>query len=149
MWLEIDRWLDKWSYKKMFCKYLANLQENTPMPKRDFNKVAKKLYWNHTLLRSHFNHTFIEIKLYWNHTSSCPPVTLLRIFTTPFPKNTSGGFLLTIGLKWIIKETQLIFDRKYIDVFETQVLRKPLNRNKTQTISELRHCSKNLLWNWF
>ena len=32
---------------KVFWKYAANLQE-TLMPKGDFNKNAKQLYWNHT-----------------------------------------------------------------------------------------------------
>ena len=35
------------SYKKVFWKYVENLQE-TPMPEWDFNKIAKELYWNHT-----------------------------------------------------------------------------------------------------
>ena len=34
--------LHRCSYKKVFCskKYVANLQERTPIPKYDFNKVA-------------------------------------------------------------------------------------------------------------
>ena len=48
------------------------------MPKCDFNKVARK---------------FIEITL--RH--ECCPVSLLHIFRTPFPKDISGGLLLS---KW-------------------------------------------------
>ena len=47
----------------------------TPMPKCDFNKVAKQLYW--VALRH-----------------GCYPVNLLPIFRTPFLKNTSGRLLL-------------------------------------------------------
>ena len=49
------------------------------MAKCDFNKVA--LFSN-----------FIEITL-WHE---CSPVNLLRIFRTPFSKNTYGGMLLSI-----------------------------------------------------
>ena len=38
---------ERCSLEKVFRKYAANWQENT-MPKYDFNKVAKLLYWNHT-----------------------------------------------------------------------------------------------------
>ena len=38
---------ERCSLEKVFRKYAANWQENT-MPKYDFNKVAKQLYWNHT-----------------------------------------------------------------------------------------------------
>ena len=48
------------------------------MPKCDFNKVASK---------------FIEISL-WH---GCCPVSLLHIFRAPFPKDISGGLLLS---KW-------------------------------------------------
>ena len=45
------------------------------MPKCDFSKVVKQLY---------------EISL--RH--GCSPVSLLHVFRTPFPKNTSGWLLL-------------------------------------------------------
>ena len=38
--------LQSYSYKNIFLKYAANLQENIHAPKCDFNKVGKKLYWN-------------------------------------------------------------------------------------------------------
>ena len=42
----------------------------------------------------------------------CSPVNLLRIFGTPFPKNTSGGLLLNIGLqyfkKWVILDSDYL-----------------------------------------
>ena len=51
----------------------------TPMPKCDFNKVAKLS-------------NFIEITLRdW-----CSSVNLLYFFRTPFPKNTSEGLLLNV-----------------------------------------------------
>ena len=58
--------LQRSSYKKVFWKYVANLQ-------------GAKL-----------QRDFIEMVL-WN---GCSPVNLLNIFRTPFPKNTLGGLLL-------------------------------------------------------
>ena len=49
------------------------------MPKCDFNKVARQLYWNHNLA--------------W-----CSPVNLLNTFRTPFLKNTSEWLLLSCFL---------------------------------------------------
>ena len=46
------------------------------MPKCDFNEIASN---------------FIEIALW----QGCSPINLLYIFRTPFPKNTSGGLLLS------------------------------------------------------
>ena len=46
------------------------------MPKCDFNKAAKQLYWNE---------------------NGCFPVNLLHIFWTPFPKNSSVGLLLSFS----------------------------------------------------
>ena len=40
--------LQRCSYKKVFRRYAANLQENTHA-QVDFNKVAKQFYWNLTL----------------------------------------------------------------------------------------------------
>ena len=59
-----------------FNKVAEDMQQiyrRTPMPKYDFNKVAKS-----------------QIKL--RH--GCSPVNLLHIFKAPFYKNTSGGLLL-------------------------------------------------------
>ena len=57
------------SYKKAFWKYAANLHLQIPMPKSDFNKVGKQLYWNHTstwvfscTFTSHF-----QSKFSWEH----------------------------------------------------------------------------------
>ena len=66
---------------------MQQVYRRTPMPKCDFNKVAKQ-------------NIFIEILL--RH--GCSPVTLLHIFRTPFPKNTSGGLLLLI-----LREKKLVF----------------------------------------
>ena len=61
--------------KKVFWKYAVNLQENTQ---------AKVWFQTTTaLLKSHFS-------------IRCSPVNLLRIFRTPFPKNTSGRLLLNV-----------------------------------------------------
>ena len=67
-----------------------NMQQSygrTPMPKCDFNKVAKQLYWNHT---SH----------------ECSPINLLYIFRTPFAKNTYGYLLLNLSA-WRRSSTKL------------------------------------------
>ena len=58
-----------------------NLKKRTPMPNRDFNQVAKQLYWNHTLA--------------W--VTGWSPVNLLHIFRTPFPKNTFRRLLMMIA----------------------------------------------------
>ena len=63
--------LHRCSYKKLFWKYAANLQENNGVV---FNKVA----------------IFIEITL----PHVCFPLNLLYIFRTPFYKNTYEGLLL-------------------------------------------------------
>ena len=51
----------------------------TPMPKRDFNKVALQLYWNCTSA--------------W--VFSCK---FTACFRTPFPKNTSGWLFLNVPI---------------------------------------------------
>ena len=40
--------------------------------------------------RTKLQSNYIEI----THRNGCPPVNLLHIFRTPFPKNTPGGLLL-------------------------------------------------------
>ena len=55
--------------RKRCSENMQQIDRWTPMPKRDFNKVAKH---------------------------GCSPVNLLHIFRTPFPKNTSGQLLLHI-----------------------------------------------------
>ena len=65
--------------RKRCSENMQQIYRKTTMPKRDFNKVEKQLQCN-----------FIEIALWHGYS----PVTLLRIFTTPFPKNTSGQLLL-------------------------------------------------------
>ena len=63
--------LQRCSFKKVFWKYEANLQETT-MPKRDVNYVALQLWYD------------------------CFPVNLLNIFTTFFAKSTSGELRLKL-----------------------------------------------------
>ena len=44
-----------------------------------------------------------KLQLYWNHIRhGCSPVNLLHIFRTPFPKNTSGGLLLSLSPQVIV-----------------------------------------------
>ena len=56
---------------------MQHIYRKTPMPKCDFNKVASN---------------FIEITFPHGYS----PVNLMHIFKTPFPRNTSGGLLLSI-----------------------------------------------------
>ena len=63
--------------KKRCFENMQQTYMRTPMPKCDFNKVAKQS-------------NVIEIAL--RH--GCSPVNVLHIFLTPFPKNTSGWFFL-------------------------------------------------------
>ena len=67
------------SLEKKCSENMQQIYRKTTMPKCDFNKVEKQLQCN-----------FIEIALWHGYS----PVTLLRIFTRPFPKNTSGQLLL-------------------------------------------------------
>ena len=59
---------------KSCSKYMQHIYRRTPMPKYDFNKVSKQLW-------------------YW-----CSPANLLHIFSAPFPKNTYEGLLLNKNL---------------------------------------------------
>ena len=69
-------------YSKKNCsKKMQQIYKRTPMPKCDFNKVAKSLYWNRTSV--------------W-----VSPVNLSPISRTPFPRNTSGWLLLCSTL-WL------------------------------------------------
>ena len=61
--------------RKSCSKNMQQIYRRTPMPKCDFNKVAKRRYWNRTS-------TWVF---------SCQ---LKHIFRTPFLKKTSGGLLL-------------------------------------------------------
>ena len=63
---------------KRCSKNILQIYRRTLIPKCDFNKVAKQLYWNHTLA--------------W-----CSAVNLRHIFRTPFPKNTSEKQLLKLN----------------------------------------------------
>ena len=63
-------------YEKMFLK-MQQIYRRTPMPKCNFNKVAKQQ---------------IEIPL----PHGCFPVNLLHIFRIPFFKNISGGLPLLV-----------------------------------------------------
>ena len=58
--------------RKRCSKNMQDIYRRTPMPKCDFNKVAKQLYWNHSSA--------------WVFS----PVNFLHIFRTPFTKNNSG-----------------------------------------------------------
>ena len=64
--------------RKRCSESIRQISGRTSKPKCDFNKVARQLYWNHTLV--------------W--VFSCK---LLHIFRTRFSKNTSEGLLLTLG----------------------------------------------------
>ena len=68
-------------FRKRCSENMQQIYRRTPMPKRDFNKVALHI---------------IEIALRYG----CSPVNLLLIFRTPFPKNTSGRLLLSIILHY-------------------------------------------------
>ena len=63
---------------------MQQIYRGTSMPKCDVNKVALQLC------------NFIKITL--QH--GCSPVNFLHIFRTAFPKNTSGGLLLSIPVGW-------------------------------------------------
>ena len=88
--------LQRCSYKTVFWKYLANLQE-PPIPKCDFNKVAKQLYWNYALawvfscqFAAYLQSNFIEIALrHW-----CSPLNLLQFSEHFSPRAPLEGLVL-------------------------------------------------------
>ena len=55
---------------KRCSENMQQIYRRTLMPKCDFNKIPKQLYWNCTSTR-------------------CSPASLVHIFRTPFTKNTS------------------------------------------------------------
>ena len=65
--------------RKLCSENMPQIYRRTPMPKCDFNKVAKQS-------------NVIEIAL--RH--GCSRANLLHIFRKPFPKNSSGGLLLVL-----------------------------------------------------
>ena len=66
---------------------------------------------------------FIEIAL----SHGCSPVNLLHIFRTPFPKITSGGLLLNIVLKSIVR---------FVIYFAFHFLEQTLQRRNVITESD-------------
>ena len=60
--------------EKRCSENMQQIYRRTPMPKCNFNKVAKQLAHRH----------------------GCSPVNLLHIFRTPFPGNISGWLLLLL-----------------------------------------------------
>ena len=67
--------------RKRCSENMQQIYRRAPMPKSDFNKVAKQ-------------NKFIEITL--RH--GCSPADLLHIFGTPFPKTSSGLLLLEVAI---------------------------------------------------
>ena len=85
------------SVMKIFCKFLKHLCRNAISIKLLLGKSVLKICWKFT--GEHSCRSAISIKLLCNfieitHRHGCSPVNLLHIFTTPFPRNTSGGLLL-------------------------------------------------------
>ena len=76
---KIQKQVSKDVLRRKCSENMQQIYRRTPMPKCDFNKVAKQS-------------NFIEITL--RH--GCSPVNLLHNFRTPLPKNTSGRLLLKI-----------------------------------------------------
>ena len=78
---------NKWRSENM-----QQIYRRAPMPKCDFNKVEKQLYWNHTSA--------------WDS-----PVNLLHIFRASFLKNTSERLLLNVAAQGMIKP--VVVPRKF------------------------------------
>ena len=72
--------------RKRYSENMQQIHRRTPMPKWNFNKVAKLFY--SIKLQSYF----IEIAL--RH--GCSPINVLHIFRRPFPKDTPKGLLLLV-----------------------------------------------------
>ena len=69
---------------------MKQIYKKTPMPKRDFNKIA--------------------LQLYWNNTSVWVFCKFAAIFRTLLPKNMYGGLLLAYGLYFVYSRIQSIVD---------------------------------------
>ena len=76
-WIPVQKQSSGGVLRKRCSENMRQTYRRTPMPKCDFNKVAKQL---------------IEIAV--RH--GCSPVNLLHIFRTPYPKNTSEWLLLPV-----------------------------------------------------
>ena len=74
---------------------MQHIYRRTPIPKCDFNKVAKQFY--------QLQRNFIEIAL--RH--GCSLVNLLHILRTPFYGSTYGGWLLDFVYIFILSEKHL------------------------------------------
>ena len=73
--------------KKSYFENMQQVYRGTPMPKCNFNKVAKQLYWNHT--------------------SACvSPANLLHVFRTPFLRTHMEGYF------WLFYKTFHAHSRK-------------------------------------
>ena len=77
---------------KRCSKNMQQIYSRTPIPKCDFNKVAKQV-------------------------TGCSPVNLLHIFRIPFSKNNAGGLLLKVSLTHFMtlvslktSENEIFFD---------------------------------------
>ena len=83
-------------------KGVQQLYRRTPIPKCDFNKVAKQS-------------NFIEIAIR-HRIRNRNPVNLLHIFRTPFPKNISVRLLLALEFQVSIRQYQhLMLTIKFIE----------------------------------
>ena len=70
-------------FTKRWSENIQQIYRRTPMPKCDFNKVAKRLYWNRTSA--------------W--VFSCK---FAYIFRTPFPRSTYGWLLLNMYYRYLL-----------------------------------------------
>ena len=92
--------------RKRRSENMQQIYRRAPMPKCDFNKVEKQLYWNHTSA--------------WDS-----PVNLLHIFRASFLKNTSERLLLNVAAQGMIKP--VVVPRKFY-------IRS--NKNKVKSMKE-------------
>ena len=90
--------------KKRCSEHMQQIYRRTAILKCDFNKIAAKL------LKSHFS-------------MGVSPINLLRIFRTPFPKNTSGRLLqnnTSTGEKalFLFRQSEIVV---YFGVYESSL----------------------------
>ena len=117
-------------FRKKFSENMQQIYRRTPMLNCDFSKVALQ----YLILLLHCN--FMEIT--FRHEYS--PVNLLHFFRTPFPKNTSGGLLLSLVCDGFLSVKN--FFRRYVSILLLPSKARILNSVMLSSEARILNCVK-------